>query len=233
MLIELERPQRWLQPPWGMSQDWSLTMSDSKTCTKCKQTLFLTSFSPKPSGKKGLRAECKPCRAAYTRNWAAKNPEKKIAADSEYRAKNKEHIKKTQRQYQQKNKELLAIKSQLWAEKNRDKTRATKKAWDIKNPDSRRQKLLRYRARKANNQIFFITKKEMKKLYSSKCFFCQNTEGIEADHIIPTARGGRHSIGNLMPLCRKCNASKSNKFIMEFKLWQERKNKIAQNNSMD
>jgi len=232
MQLELERPQRWLEPPWGMSQDWSLTMTDSKTCSKCGQILPLDSFSPNPAGRPGLRSDCKPCRAAYTKAWSSANKERKAIADKNWRLQNPERYKTRQKEYQIKNKEKLKIKSQIWAQNNREKTKEIKRNWDLKNPNSRRQKLLRYRARKAQNAIFVITKKDIKNLYASACFFCGTFQDIEADHIIPTARGGRHSIGNLMPLCRGCNASKSDKFIMEYKLWKRRIDSHAQNNSM-
>jgi 5-methylcytosine-specific restriction endonuclease McrA len=37
------------------------------------------------------------------------------------------------------------------------------------------------------------------------------------DHIIPLARKGTHSIGNLVPACHACNASKGKKLISEWK----------------
>ena len=232
-VIELDRPRRWLEPPRGVSQDRTLTMDNSKTCGKCRQTLPLSFFSPNPAGRSGLRSNCKSCRAEYTRQWSNANRKRKSATDKKYRDENKDRIRETQKNYRELNKEAISVKRQLWAEKNREKVRNIKKAWEQRNPNSRRLKLLRYRARQANNSILFISKKDLKRLYRSTCFFCKSKNNIEADHIIPIARGGRHSVGNLMPLCRSCNASKSDKFIMEFKLWKERKEQIAKDNCVD
>jgi len=37
------------------------------------------------------------------------------------------------------------------------------------------------------------------------------------DHVVPLIRGGRHSVGNIIPACRSCNSSKGGKFIIEWK----------------
>ena len=221
-MIELERPQRWLEPPWGMSEVRSFTMSNSKTCTKCRQILTIDNFSPKPSGQLGFRAECKKCRSNYTREWVAKNKDRKSASDKAYRAANKEKVAATYKAWQEQNKERIRQSGLRWAKNNPEKARQIKKAWEKRNPDSRRAKLHRYRAKAANNEVCLILPKEITKLYKSSCFFCDSNDRIEADHIIARNRGGRHSIGNLMPLCRSCNASKNDKTIMEFRIWKKR-----------
>lgn len=41
-----------------------------------------------------------------------------------------------------------------------------------------------------------------------KCIYCGATDNIEADHVIPLARGASHAAFNLVPACRHCNISK-------------------------
>lgn len=200
-------------------------MSNSKTCTKCGQTLSTDNFSPKPSGQIGLRSECKKCRAEYTRQWTAKNKQKKLDYDRAYRKANPEKIRAGYLDWATRNPEKLKQASINWAKNNREKSKAIKKAWEQRNPNSRRDKVNRYRARAANNEAFKILPKQLDRIYNSACFFCGSINGVEADHVIARARGGRHSIGNLMPLCRSCNASKSDKTIMEFRLWKIRMGK--------
>lgn len=76
----------------------------------------------------------------------------------------------------------------------------------------------RRRTRKLNNGIYLITNKEIEKLYSSSCYYCDSKENIQIDHVIPISRGGRHSIGNIVPACMKCNVSKGNKYLFEWKV---------------
>jgi len=81
-------------------------------------------------------------------------------------------------------------------------------------------KALKRRALKQQNGIYKIATKELIKIYQSECTYCFSKNDIEADHVIPIARGGQHSIGNLVPACRKCNASKGAKTITEWKKWK-------------
>ena len=62
-----------------------------------------------------------------------------------------------------------------------------------------------------------ILAKEIAKLYTNPCFMCGTNEKPCIDHIIPLSRGGNHSIGNLMTLCRRCNTSKGKKLLVEWK----------------
>lgn len=100
----------------------------------------------------------------------------------------------------------------------------------LKNPDYQRNYLRanpdksllmnsKRRISKLDNGVFFIDNQELVSLYSSSCFYCGSKEKIQADHVVPLSRGGRHSIGNLVPACRSCNSSKSDKTIMEWRIW--------------
>ena len=202
-------------------------MSNTKTCNKCGQILTIENFSPNPSGRPGLRSDCKKCRAAYTREWAAKNPDKKALSDKAYREANKEKVKETYKAWQLQNKAKIRATGTKWAINNPEKAREIKRAWEQRNPDARRAKLQRYRAKSAQNETCLILPKEIARIYKSSCFFCGTNQRIEADHIIAIDRGGRNSVGNLMPLCRSCNASKREKTIMEFRLWKMRKQNLS------
>jgi 5-methylcytosine-specific restriction endonuclease McrA len=49
------------------------------------------------------------------------------------------------------------------------------------------------------------------KTASGTCHYCGRKVGIKnltMDHVIPLARGGQSTKGNLVPCCKKCNTSK-------------------------
>lgn len=48
---------------------------------------------------------------------------------------------------------------------------------------------------------------------SSHCCFCNDTEKLQLDHIIPIDKGGKNVAENIQILCRDCNRQKSSKII--------------------
>lgn len=43
-------------------------------------------------------------------------------------------------------------------------------------------------------------------LWNNQCLRCKSTTAkLVPDHIVPLSRGGEHAIGNIQPLCWKCN----------------------------
>lgn len=52
------------------------------------------------------------------------------------------------------------------------------------------------------------------------CAYCGATESLQRDCVLPISRGGRYTLGNVVPACRSCNASKCN---AEVTSWMRRK----------
>ncbi len=49
------------------------------------------------------------------------------------------------------------------------------------------------------------------KIAQGVCAYCQQTFALDEltmDHIVPLARGGRSTRGNVVPCCKACNATK-------------------------
>ena len=50
-----------------------------------------------------------------------------------------------------------------------------------------------------------------KKIESGICHYCGGvfpSDTLTMDHIVPIARGGKSTRGNLVPACKKCNSNK-------------------------
>jgi 5-methylcytosine-specific restriction endonuclease McrA len=53
------------------------------------------------------------------------------------------------------------------------------------------------------------------------CAYCGSTSGrLQRDCMLPISRGGRYTVGNVVPACAACNASKCN---TEVTVWMRRK----------
>ena len=72
------------------------------------------------------------------------------------------------------------------------------------------------KARLREAETYYISKRDLERLLSSPCFACGTLEDITFDHVIPVKLRGRHSIGNALPLCVSCNASKQDKLLIEW-----------------
>ena len=44
--------------------------------------------------------------------------------------------------------------------------------------------------------------------YGGLCAYCETTPWVDMDHVVPTSKGGTHSIDNVVPACKSCNSSK-------------------------
>ncbi len=53
-----------------------------------------------------------------------------------------------------------------------------------------------------------------------RCFYCGvklDKQNRSIDHFVPLAKGGRHSIENLVAACQSCNSSKKDKYYYQWK----------------
>lgn len=101
--------------------------------------------------------------------------------------------------------------------------RAYSAAYTASHRVERRELEHRRRARKARNGVFVVLPRDWRRTlerYGHACAYCGSRGPLTQDHVVPLSRGGRHSIGNLVPACGRCNSSKRNKLLVE---WRARK----------
>lgn len=75
----------------------------------------------------------------------------------------------------------------------------------------------RRRVRGAGPVIPVSAWRELLAQYDHCCGYCGERVTLEADHRIPIARGGPHTIENLIPACVRCNRRKHTKTEEEFR----------------
>lgn len=187
-------------------------MQQSKTCSRCKQIQPLANFGKNKTKPLGVDSQCLPCRRI---------------SRAEYRARNPEAIAKQQADNYRRNREtrIAAANKRIYDDLERHKRYV--KTYKRKNKPIIAAATRRRNARKRQNGIYKITKKELNQLLAKSCFYCGATENITIDHIIAIARGGTDSIGNLVPACKSCNSQKRDLTIMEWRKKRESRQTYA------
>jgi len=118
--------------------------------------------------------------------------------------------------------EKASLYQARYKERHREKKLAAQRA-DRERYPARHARSEYERVTKGKGEICVITEREFRRLlvrHGHACFYCGAREDLTVDHLVPSSRGGRHSIGNIVPACRKCNSSKWRRTVME---WKKRK----------
>lgn len=191
-------------------------MSQYKTCPKCRQSKSLLDFHKHKTNHDGLRSRCKPCHSADTELWRINNLEKANAARKQWAENNKEKSAEIKRNYWKNNPKKIAASSRKWQQANKAHVKAVADEWTRNNRHLVNERASRRRAKMKQNPIYYVLPRDLKRLYSLSCHYCKSKESIELDHVVSVDYGGAHGIGNFLPSCRSCNASKGEKTIMEW-----------------
>lgn len=126
------------------------------------------------------------------------------------------------------NRQKAAEVSAAWREANPDRVVALNRAYTQNNPDKIREIKRRYRdanrdrIRNSNNRrkamhrnapVNDLTAEqwtEIKAAYRQRCAYCgKKPKKLTMDHVQPLARGGSHTVSNIVPACGPCNSSKN------------------------
>ncbi len=107
--------------------------------------------------------------------------------------------------------------------RNATAIRAAQRRFSERHPDRVRRNSALQAAKRRAAPAFLVTRKEVARLMAAPCLYC-GAPSDHIDHIIPVSRGGVHSIGNLTGACAKCNQSKSNKLLVEWRLQRKENN---------
>ena len=157
----------------------------------------------------------------------AKRKDKTAIYNAEYRAAHKADYDAYMKEWKTKNKDALTARRKANYEANRDAFLTEKREYYIKNRDtirakkktnrepSRRNEDIR-RARKAGATVGDLRliaewEKRWRRKPLVRCYWCRSDikpAGATRDHIVPLARGGEHSVSNLVVSCGSCNSKK-------------------------
>jgi 5-methylcytosine-specific restriction endonuclease McrA len=157
----------------------------------------------------GCRCEiCTAAKRTVQAQYRSRHPISAKAADAAYYVANVATIKRRNAAYVKANPQGIRD-----AENRRRQT----------DPMPHRLAQIRRRALKAGVDSRMVTPRDWVRLcnrFHNCCAYCGKSRPLTQDHVIPLFRGGRDAIGNIVPACTSCNASKGTKLLIEWRRWR-------------
>lgn len=127
-----------------------------------------------------------------------KNREQNLARNKEYHRKKKEEIAKRKAAWRAMSYSSIRSREIAYAKSERGK---------LANNSSKRR---RYAQKKYGSESTATPKEILALKHASKhCYYCRAIKPLTLDHFWPLAKGGTHTIGNLVFACKSCNSRKS------------------------
>lgn len=208
-----------------------------KSCARCHIDKNLNEFGVSRNRKDGKNIYCLECKRLIGKEYYKNNKERVLASNKKSDAKNPERVKAKAQRYRERHPDRIKEAQAKYNKTDKAKIKDIKyrnsekrKEYNKKYIENNYEKYLKHgrknsanrRVKKSGNGVFTISNKDIKRLLSSPCNQCGSYDKIHLDHVIPVSRGGRHSIGNLQPLCQRCNLSKHDKLNIEWKHWKQK-----------
>lgn len=159
------------------------------------------------------------------RNYAINNRDKTNGYKIKYYENNKEKVLKIHRQYYKNNKEKLAELRKQYRENNKELIRERRIKYCSAQSYKEKHKIYTHNRKALKNSLeknFKISDWELcKSKFNNMCAYCGNEKELTQEHFIPLTKGGEYTVNNIIPVCKECNSSKSNKNFFEWYPKQE------------
>mgnify|MGYP000882079715 CR=1 FL=1 len=196
-----------------------MVVDNHKTCPRCSQNLHTDNFykTSRKSGD-GFSGYCRACTTQKARDWQKENPEALAKIHAKRYAKFATgELVRTEEQ-----KAGIRAASDSWRKRNIDKarivSRESKRRAKERNPELYRAKqAIQFHRRRCEKKGYpsDVTVEDWLALldvFGRACPFCGGKPAVlDLDHLMPIHLGGYNVVGNIVPICRPCNAQKSRK----------------------
>jgi len=134
----------------------------------------------------------------YARQWRAAHPERVLERE---RQRDKTKKRANGKRYYARHRDVLKVKQRAYFQQRYSE-----------NPEAYTDQLARRRARKMGASICDFTAHQwelVKLLYGFRCAYCGCSPAVlHREHVRPLAKGGDHTLSNIVPACVSCNARK-------------------------
>lgn len=149
------------------------------------------------------------------RNYYLKNQEVVKQKTKDYYRENIEEVKKKSKEYRDNNFEMLKEKKKQYNKNNIEAVKERHRKYMKTEKGKLIAKNMKHIRRTAEKNGD-VTTEQLKELYKNTkvCYWCSctlNHSNTNLDHYIPIAKGGSHTISNIVLACSNCNKSKSSK----------------------
>ena len=86
----------------------------------------------------------------------------------------------------------------------------------------------RRRALRTGATTYAFTDRDWRRMvnrFRGRCAYCDTkSDDLQLEHVIPLSRGGSNGAGNYLPACPRCNRSKRDRLLIE---WRNRPHRKA------
>jgi 5-methylcytosine-specific restriction endonuclease McrA len=168
--------------------------------------------------------------------WQKNNPEKVKTIQKRHGENNHDRILLRNRGRYNDNPERARAYSTKWRKNNKTKVRKTLKTWRSNNKKQIKEYSIEWRRlhpgatkkhdhakrakrRSCNGELSLDISTRLLAFQKNRCAICRTSlkkTGYHLDHIIPLARGGKNTDGNIQVTCPKCNMEKHAKDPIQF-----------------
>ena len=195
-----------------------------RTCDNCGEDI-----SHKKASAKACSVECNHALLAARRKaekWEGVDPDRRCEGCGEPMTGKRPHAKFCSKsckaragQIRQRDAGVLRERDRARYPKEAEKRRAYARQYLKDNPE-RMRAIRRRRKGQLRAPGAHFTERDWTRLlhqYRHACAYCGATGTLVREHVIPLKRGGRHTVGNIVPACPSCNARKGTRLLAAFR----------------
>jgi len=146
--------------------------------------------------------------------WRASHLEMRAAQTRRYYRTHREQVLEKAKAQRLANPEAKRERDRAYYAEHSDTIKARVRAWEIEHPAevAERQRIRAGRRRSTAPGESNLTRAEWREIKAGQlglCAYCFERRPLTLDHIVPVARGGTDTAGNVVGACSRCNVRKS------------------------